>query len=61
MKKKYEDLGLDINPLVIVQLPNDDLNNDEESVKKSIEGILGELKVPKEENCYMARQRKEES
>ena len=48
LKKKYEDLGLDINPLVIVQLPNDDLNNDEESVKKSIEGILGELKVPKE-------------
>ena len=47
LKKEYENLGLDINPLIMVQLPNDDINNHGESVKESIERILDELKVPK--------------
>ena len=48
LKKEYENLHLDINPLIMVQLPNDDSSSDEMSVKKSIEDILGELEVPKE-------------
>ena len=48
LKKEYKSLGLDINPLIMVQLPNDDSSSDERSFKKYIEDILGELNVPKE-------------
>ena len=48
LKKEYEKLDLDVNPLIILQLPNDDSSSDEISVKQSIEDILSELKIPKE-------------
>ncbi|MDD2907595.1 MAG: DEAD/DEAH box helicase family protein [Candidatus Gracilibacteria bacterium] len=43
LKKYYEELDLDINPLVLIQLPNDDKKEDEALSKSKLEFIISYL------------------
>lgn len=46
LKEKYEKIGKNINPLLLIQLPNDNKESNNEDEKKIIEEVIAYLQIP---------------